>query len=253
MSTAFGAHDQIFITVGQLWVCWCWALSLRRGRVCLLYMLLGLPNAVFLGSESLGTCDRILLSQIRGFRFRSLLRLAGSRWRYSTPPPHGVPRQVLLSCYIASGRTTAQKTSVAWQWIYVNPHGTHLLQHRFCCCVLRVLREFPRNASLLLLVAYLFTEPFPSDGFACHSISYRRMEGWLIDWKGIWKEAVVAEAKSNPTFASKDWEKLWSSSVRMARVPAEIRTKHIPNASLEFLSLLLFNVALSIETMWCRW
>jgi hypothetical protein len=37
--------------------------SLRRGRVYLLYMLLVLASAVFLGSESLGTRDSILLSQ----------------------------------------------------------------------------------------------------------------------------------------------------------------------------------------------
>jgi hypothetical protein len=30
-----------------------------------------------------------LLSQFRDFPFRRLLRLAGSRWRYSSPPPHG--------------------------------------------------------------------------------------------------------------------------------------------------------------------
>jgi hypothetical protein len=35
-----------------------------RGRVCLLYMLLALASTVFLGSESLGTRDHILLSQI---------------------------------------------------------------------------------------------------------------------------------------------------------------------------------------------
>jgi hypothetical protein len=43
----------------------------------------------FLRSYSFGTCDHILLSHIRDFPFRRLLRLAGSRWRYSTPPPHG--------------------------------------------------------------------------------------------------------------------------------------------------------------------
>jgi hypothetical protein len=42
----------------------CGAPSLTRGRVCLLYTLLVLASAVFLGSESLGTRDRILLSQI---------------------------------------------------------------------------------------------------------------------------------------------------------------------------------------------
>jgi hypothetical protein len=62
--------------------------SLMRGRVCLFHMLLVLANAVFLGSESLGTRDRILLSQIWDFPFRRLLRLAVSQWRYPTPPPH---------------------------------------------------------------------------------------------------------------------------------------------------------------------
>jgi hypothetical protein len=50
-----------------------------------------LASAVILGSESLGTRDHILLSQIRDFLFRRLLRLAGLWWRYSTPPPHGDP------------------------------------------------------------------------------------------------------------------------------------------------------------------
>jgi hypothetical protein len=54
--------------------------SLTRGRVCLLYMLLALASVVFLGSEF-----NILASQIWDFPFRCILRLAGSRWRYSTP------------------------------------------------------------------------------------------------------------------------------------------------------------------------
>jgi hypothetical protein len=77
-------------TIWQLRSWFCGAPSPTRGRVCLLYMLLGLPNAVFLGSESLGTRDHILVSQIWDFPFRRLLQLAGSRWRYSTPPPHGL-------------------------------------------------------------------------------------------------------------------------------------------------------------------
>jgi hypothetical protein len=89
---------------------------LTRGKVCRLQLLLVLASAVILGSESRGTRNRILQSQIRdspnlecevpvfispqeesgpvippGSRFplRRLLRLAGSRWRYSCPPPHG--------------------------------------------------------------------------------------------------------------------------------------------------------------------
>jgi hypothetical protein len=84
-----GAHGQIFIAVGQLRVCWCGALSLTRGRVCRLQLLLVLARVVILGSEPLETRDHILLSQIWDFTFCRLLRLAGSRWRYSTPPPHG--------------------------------------------------------------------------------------------------------------------------------------------------------------------
>jgi hypothetical protein len=79
-------HDQIFITLWQFRSCFCVAPSLMRGRVCLLFMLLVLASAVFLGSESLGTRDHILLSQIWDFPVGRLLRLAGSRWRYSTPP-----------------------------------------------------------------------------------------------------------------------------------------------------------------------
>jgi hypothetical protein len=56
-------------------------------RTGLLQMLLALASAVIFGSESRGTSDHILLSQIRDFPFRRLLRLAGLRWRYSTPPP----------------------------------------------------------------------------------------------------------------------------------------------------------------------
>jgi hypothetical protein len=74
-----GAYDHIFITVRQLRVCPCGALSLTRGRVCGLQLLLALANAVILGSESRGTRDHILLSQIRDFPFCRLLRLASVR------------------------------------------------------------------------------------------------------------------------------------------------------------------------------
>jgi hypothetical protein len=62
---------------------------LTRGRVCRLQLLLALAKEVIFGSESRGTRDRILLSQIRDFPFRRLLRLAGLRWRYSTPHSSG--------------------------------------------------------------------------------------------------------------------------------------------------------------------
>jgi hypothetical protein len=85
-----GAYDQMLIIVWQLRGCWFGAPSLTRGRVCRLQLLLGLASAVIFGSESHRTRGHILLSQIRDSPYRRLLRLAGSRWRYSTPPPHGM-------------------------------------------------------------------------------------------------------------------------------------------------------------------
>jgi hypothetical protein len=93
-----GAYDQIFIIVWQLRVCWFGAPSLTRGRVCRLKLLLALASTVIFGSESLGTWDHIWLSQIWDLPFRRLLLLAGSRWRYSTPPPHGSDVYLFLCC-----------------------------------------------------------------------------------------------------------------------------------------------------------
>jgi hypothetical protein len=94
-----GTYDQIFISVRQLRVCWCGALSLKRGRVCRLQVLLVLASAVIFGSDFLGILDHLLLSHSRDFPVRRLLRLAELRWKYSTPPPPAWdPR------YIAPGR-----------------------------------------------------------------------------------------------------------------------------------------------------
>jgi hypothetical protein len=77
-----------FITVRHLRSCWYGALSLTRGLVWRIQLLLVLAGALNLESESLGTRDLILLSQIWDFPFCRLLRLAGSRWRYLIPPSH---------------------------------------------------------------------------------------------------------------------------------------------------------------------
>jgi hypothetical protein len=60
-----GVYHQIFITVRQLWVCLCAALSLMSGRVCRLQFLLDLTSAVILGSKSRRTREHILLPRIR--------------------------------------------------------------------------------------------------------------------------------------------------------------------------------------------
>jgi hypothetical protein len=94
---ASGAYDHILIIVWRLRVCWFGAPSLTRGRDCRLQFLLAFASAVIFWSESHRNHGRILLSQIRDFSFRRLLLLAGSRWRYSTPPPHWQTPRVLLS------------------------------------------------------------------------------------------------------------------------------------------------------------
>jgi hypothetical protein len=45
--------------------------------------------------------EHILLSQIREFPFRRLLRLAGLQWKYSTPlPPQSVPYRKNMTCLL---------------------------------------------------------------------------------------------------------------------------------------------------------
>jgi hypothetical protein len=120
----FGAYDKILIIVWQLRVCWFGAPSLTRGRVYRLQLLLVLASAVFLGSESLGTRDHILLSQIWDYPFRRLLPLAVSRWKRPSLSPinlrHGPHRKHLLLqtclqfCCLALGlpRTTLKTSHV---------------------------------------------------------------------------------------------------------------------------------------------
>jgi hypothetical protein len=92
-------------------LCFSTAPTLTRGWVCLLYMLLVLVSVAFLRSVSLGTRDHILLSQIWDFPFRRLLRLAGSRWRYSNHT--GVKVKVKVKAML---RPTVQSASPSWDW-----------------------------------------------------------------------------------------------------------------------------------------
>jgi hypothetical protein len=102
-----GAYGQIFIIVWQLWVCWFGAPSLTRGRACRLQFLMALVSAIIFGSEFRRTRGHILLSQIRDFPFRRLLRLAGLRWRYSNPPPHDCESESYVT-------TDGQPASLSW-------------------------------------------------------------------------------------------------------------------------------------------
>jgi hypothetical protein len=112
-----GAYDQIFITVRQLRVCWCGALSLWRENWSAVYNYCwSSPEHSFSGASPAGLITifyslRFETPPIRspgprnfipkeqggpvilpgtGLPFRRFLLLAGLRWRYSNPPPRGV-------------------------------------------------------------------------------------------------------------------------------------------------------------------
>jgi hypothetical protein len=102
-STHLGLNDQIFIIVWQLRVCWFGAPSLTRRRVCRLQLQLVLASAVIFGSESRRTRGHILLSQIRDFHFRCLLRLTVEVFDPASTRVTGCPSSLLF--YKSSGRT----------------------------------------------------------------------------------------------------------------------------------------------------
>jgi hypothetical protein len=89
-----GAQAQIFITVREFQICWCGAPSLTRGRVCCLQLLLVLASVVMNVSESRGTHDHILLSQIETpptWRARSPYLYPPENWWPNYNPRHSVP------------------------------------------------------------------------------------------------------------------------------------------------------------------
>jgi hypothetical protein len=140
-----GAHDQIVITVWQLRSCFLsGAFSDERTSMSFVHACWSLPAQSFLGTR-----EHILLSQIWDFPFRRLLRLAGSRWRYSTPPP-------LLTSprHIAPARIT-QKTSFSLLHVLSLPGKQ------------RVRRAFPIKR---LLYCHLFTRLLFGNGWTCHNM-----------------------------------------------------------------------------------
>jgi hypothetical protein len=179
-----GAYDQICISLWQLRSCLCGAPSLTRGGACLLYMLLALASVVFIGSESLWNSDHILLAQIWDVHFRRLLRLAGSRWRYSTPPPHGL--RSVASFFIPS-RPTEHRTPF---WIVpLLVAAVSRLQDRCIAnaysfsvgcrgyyCYGAVAQQIDCPASLLVAADMIVMIPLPGNGYSafirCRSYGY---------------------------------------------------------------------------------
>jgi hypothetical protein len=121
------AQDQSFVTVTQLLICWCGTPFLTRGRICRLQLLLVLASSVRVTRDSWpyftvsdlrlpqtggsGPCIYVpqeqggpVIPPGTGLPFRRLLRLAGQRWRFLNPPPHG-PYPGWCPRYIAPART----------------------------------------------------------------------------------------------------------------------------------------------------
>jgi hypothetical protein len=87
------------------------------------------------------TRNHILLPQIRDFSFRRLLRLAGSRWRYSTPPPHGLNSFLSERPLIRVSMEVSVECSLTRKpLLYLSlSTGNHLHGNLFCT------ELFPRN------------------------------------------------------------------------------------------------------------
>jgi hypothetical protein len=117
-----GAYDQIFITVSQLRVCWYGTLSLTRGRVCSLQLLVVLARAVILGSESRVPRDHILLSQILDWPFVTSYDSQdhGGGIRHRLQTGLNVSIFVLFSFHRFGSDHSIEITIVALQWIYAN-------------------------------------------------------------------------------------------------------------------------------------
>jgi hypothetical protein len=106
-----------------------------------------------------------------GFRFRRLLRLAGLRWRYSNPPPHGMT-QILADPRVSPNRKHRS-------FLYAVSTGM-CLRRPAKGCLPRIC--YPSNGAVTLFRrrGNVFTEPLPSNdclhcfhdsGFraSCHS------------------------------------------------------------------------------------
>jgi hypothetical protein len=134
--------------------------SLKRGWVCHLQLLLAHDSAFILGSESRWTCGHMLLSQIWDFPFRCLLRLAGSRWRYSTPLPHSWNYQLFWEPrYIASARTTYKTPLLLLELLCYLPASCSMVhrEHSSYFCVFAVTCILSRCLAMVVFVTIWIT------------------------------------------------------------------------------------------------
>jgi hypothetical protein len=145
---------------------------------CRLRLLLALASAVIFGSESRGTSDHILLYQIRDFHFRRKLRLAGLRWRYSTPLPH--VNELNCQSYVT---TDGQPANLPWNKAPIwglRPH----LDYCLTVAVLEISKSKShcdwRSVSQQVLVSSPIWGPRP-DIYYCVTVTVLFLWGALSD------------------------------------------------------------------------
>jgi hypothetical protein len=139
-----GPQDQIFVTVRHLWIFWCGALSLTRGRVCSLHFLLVLASAAILRSESRGIHDLILLSQIQDSPNLEgqVLVFISERNRVAQLYPQ-VLGSIFVTSYDSQGygggiRTPPPHSEANFHFttyylIRHGPHRKHRIRQLYCC------------------------------------------------------------------------------------------------------------------------
>jgi hypothetical protein len=134
-----GAYDQIFITVRQLRVCWYGALSLTKEKVCRIQLLLVLASEVILWSESIGTRDHILLSQIRDSPPFGPRYIASERTPQKTPFPTLLPRLH----DVVMGKDDVENTASHSYFI-----AYYAAVHRYVCFYGFIILAFSRHATM---------------------------------------------------------------------------------------------------------
>jgi hypothetical protein len=114
----------------------------------------------------------------RDFLFRRLLRLAGSRWRYSTPPPHGIDRGSVYYRFIKWKYSGSSNDRLIWGTI---PVFTWRIWERLKKC--QNFRELPNKKQ-----KYLFL-PLPSKWL---SLGLWYLFNW---WNILWFIVVATEVR----------------------------------------------------------
>jgi hypothetical protein len=157
VSHSFVSHDQTFITVRQLWVCWYETPSLTIGRVCRSQLLLVITGAIVLGPESHGIHNSSRFLQPG--RLGPCMYTPGTDWlnytsrhwvSFSLPPT--ARRDTVKVLEPASTREKPQHWTASRHEPYIN---CRFLQSLHCC------------VRVCCGDHVIATEPFPSNGCLC--------------------------------------------------------------------------------------